>query len=88
MKYVDSQFYCLNCGSRGLDCLRKEGKIKKTGHRKKMWCFNCQQVCNFYEVHNKEEEEEFRKKYKKGVFAKEAEDSIKQGKKDNWWWFI
>lgn len=33
-RYEESSFYCLNCGERGLDCLRKTGKKKVRGIEK------------------------------------------------------
>lgn len=86
-KYVECGFYCLNCGKRGIDCLRKKGKQKSAGHRKKMYCITCRQICNFYEVHTKEDVIEFKQRYKNGDFIEEAKASIIQSKKDNWWCF-
>lgn len=86
-KYIESQFYCINCGERGLDCLRKIGKKKGAAHRKKMYCPSCRQIVNHYEVHTKEEAEEFKQRYKNGDFIEEAKASIEYSKKDDWWCF-
>lgn len=84
-KYVESKFYCLNCGKQGLDCLRKQGKQKGTAHRKVLYCVNCKKLVNHYEVHYEEEAEEFKQRFKKGDFIEEAKASIEHCKKDDWW---
>ena len=37
----NSEFYCLNCGKRGIPIMRKVGKQKADKHRKKMYCPYC-----------------------------------------------
>lgn len=86
-RYEESSFYCLNCGERGLDCLRKRGKKKGTGHRKALYCPSCRQIVNHYEVHTTEEAEEFKQRYKNGDFIEESKASIEQCRKDDWWCF-
>lgn len=86
--YIESRFFCLNCGERGIDCLRKPSKKKKAGHRKKMFCPACGHTCNFYEVLSDNDIKEFKQKFARGEFKEEAAASIEQSKKDDWWYFI
>lgn len=44
-------------------------------------------IVNHYEVHTREEAEEFKQRYKNGDFVEEAKASIEQCRKDDWWCF-
>ena len=45
-----SQFYCTQCGKRGLDLPRKKGQGREAGHLKKLWCPCCNKEVNFCEI--------------------------------------
>lgn len=40
-KFNVSQFYCTQCGKRGLDVHRPKGKQREAGHLKKLFCLYC-----------------------------------------------
>lgn len=45
-----SQFYCTQCGQRGIDIPRKKGREREAGHLKKLFCLTCQKECNCVEI--------------------------------------
>ena len=49
-KTVTSDFYCVCCGKKGIPLSRKEGRLKKGGHLKKIYCIYCQEQTNHAEV--------------------------------------
>ena len=46
---VMSEFYCTQCGRKGLPIWRKTGAEREGGHLKKIFCLNCQQETNHVE---------------------------------------
>ena len=75
-KMIANDFYCMKCGNKGLDVLRKRGKQKEKFHRKKMYCLYCRIEVNHIECRNLIEIEEFKEKFEAGEFIQEVEDSI------------
>lgn len=45
-----SDFYCTECGKRGLSCMRADSRKRKAGHLKKLWCPYCNKETNHVEV--------------------------------------
>lgn len=45
-----SDFYCTNCGTKGIPIIRKNHKKREQGHLKKLYCCCCQQETNHAEV--------------------------------------
>lgn len=45
-----SNFYCTECGCKGIDIVRKAGKEREPGHLKKLYCFNCEKENNMVEI--------------------------------------
>ena len=84
MKYEISEFYCINCGNRGIDILRSHNKRHKAGHMKKLNCLHCQATCNHYECPSSEDVDEFKNKFNNGEFVKLAKESIEECKKERW----
>lgn len=78
MKYDLNSFYCINCGKRGLDIMRKASKKKEKFHRKKLYCPNCQKVVNHIECKNDTEVFEFKEDFEAGLFKEEAEESLRE----------
>ena len=76
MKYVESEFYCLKCGQKSFPILRNAGYQKKAGHRKKLYCFHCQEEINHIECRTMEEVEQFKQNFENGVYVNEAEESL------------
>ena len=84
MPVVINEFYCINCGNKGIDLARKKGHQHKVGHLKKLYCIHCQTTCNHYECHNSEDVDKFKNKFEKGEFIDLAKKSIEECKKDRW----
>lgn len=63
---ITSEFYCTECGNKGIPIARKAGQHKEPGHLKKLYCLHCQKETNHAEIrpygsYNYEDfEEEFR----------------------------
>lgn len=70
-------FYCINCGKKGIPVFRKSGQQRGRHHRKKMWCPYCQMQINHVECRNYWEKLDFEKDFANGVYVKEAEESIR-----------
>ncbi|MBR3673979.1 MAG: hypothetical protein IKN65_06850 [Clostridia bacterium] len=45
-----SDFYCTQCGLKGVPILRTAGREREPGHLKKLFCLNCQKECNMVEI--------------------------------------
>lgn len=84
-RLIDSQFYCINCGKRGMDCLRRTGRQKKGLHLKALYCCHCHTICNHAEIKTLDDLVEFKEKFNNGEYKQLAKESIIQCKKDNWW---
>lgn len=46
---VDEEFYCTQCGSRGIPIPRRKGAEREAGHLKKIFCLKCQKETNHAE---------------------------------------
>ena len=69
-------FYCLNCGKKGIPIARKKSKQHEKFHRKKLFCPWCQLEINHIECRTPQEVEEFRINFENGVYENEREDSL------------
>ena len=67
MRYKNNEFYCTQCGSRGLNVWRKRGAEREPGHLKKLFCFKCGKETNHVEI------KEFAQKYSYNDFVNEFE---------------
>ena len=74
--YEEHQFYCLNCGKKGIPIQRRVGHQHGAGHRKTLYCINCQLEVNHIECRNSFEVQEFKENFLKGAYKDEAENSI------------
>ena len=43
------EFYCTQCGERGIPVYRKYGQFRKVGHLKKLYCLSCGKETNHAE---------------------------------------
>lgn len=75
-RYESHDFYCVNCGHKGLPCQRKRGQQREQFHRKKLYCVFCKTEVNHIEVRNQEEKEMFMEAYDNGEYREEAANSI------------
>ena len=71
-----SEFWCINCGKKGIPIMRDRSGIRGAGHRKALYCVTCRTVVNHVETRNAEEAQRFREDYDAGRYAEEAEASI------------
>lgn len=46
---ANSEFYCTQCGNRGIDIARIKGKEREAGHLKKIFCLSCKYETNHVE---------------------------------------
>ena len=46
---LDHEFYCTQCGNKGIPIVRKEGAERKPGHLKKLFCLKCNKETNHVE---------------------------------------
>lgn len=49
MIILDHEFYCFQCGQKGIPIPRKKGSERESGHLKKIFCLNCQRETNHVE---------------------------------------
>lgn len=70
------QFYCMNCGNRGIDLPRKSGQKRERFHKKKMYCFKCREEINHIECKTEEEAQQFKIDFENGVYINEAKESL------------
>lgn len=47
---VKSEFYCTECGNKGIPIARRIGQQRKSGHLKKIFCLHCQKETNHVEI--------------------------------------
>ena len=45
----DNEFYCTQCGERGIPIPRRRGAEREAGHLKKLFCLNCGKETNHCE---------------------------------------
>ena len=46
---TDNEFYCSQCGNRGIPVVRQKGKEREAGHLKKLFCLKCGKETNHIE---------------------------------------
>jgi hypothetical protein len=68
-------FYCIQCGRKGIPIFRKAGSERGRFHRKKMCCTQCRVDINHIEIRNDQEKEIFIAAFFNGDFAQEAIES-------------
>lgn len=73
---MSSEFWCINCGERGIPIMRERGNRRGPGHRKALYCVKCRMVINHVETRNEDEARRFREAFEAGRFAEEAARSV------------
>ena len=76
MRYDSHDFYCLNCGHKGIPCQRPDNRRREPYHRKKLYCIFCHLECNHIEINTEEQRQEFIELFEAGEFVEEAKTSI------------
>ena len=61
--FLPSDFYCTECGRKGIPIIRIAGKEREAGHLKKLYCLYCQKETNHAEIRpfGKYNKEDFKK---------------------------
>lgn len=70
-------FYCINCGNKGIPLARAGNKKKGYGHRKNMYCVKCKHTVNHIECRNQDEVAQFLMDFQNGVYVEEAKEELK-----------
>ena len=78
---VMSEFYCTQCGTKGLPIWRRAGKEREAGHLKKLYCLKCQKETNHVECKENThyQYEDFKLEYEYGNFSEEGLRKQKYG---------
>ena len=74
--YEPHDFYCMNCGTKGISLFRPQSRKREQFHRKKLYCPHCKQTVNHIECKNSWEVEEFKINFTNGVYENEKEESL------------
>lgn len=82
---TDDQFYCTQCGRKGLPIIRHKGKAREAGHLKKIFCLTCQKETNHVEVrpHTRYTFEDFKTEFEYGNFTEDGQRKRKYGELRN-----
>ena len=78
MSYEQSDFYCINCGQKGIPCLRPQARRRERFRRKKLYCPHCGYTINHIECRTDEDVYDFKEAFDNGEFQEEARISIKE----------
>lgn len=71
-----SDFYCINCGKKGIPVWRKRARLREPGHRKALYCTNCKRTINHVEIRTENELMRFLEDFANGKYREEAELSL------------
>lgn len=66
---IFNDFYCVECGRKGIPIVRQIGKERESGHLKKLYCLYCGKETNHAEVTGKYTKEQFQKEFELGRFV-------------------
>lgn len=69
-------FYCINCGKKGIPLTRQQSRPREPFHRKVMYCWHCKHIVNHIECKNQMEKEQFLLDFLEGKFKEEALASL------------
>lgn len=75
--YETHDFYCINCGSKGIPLSRSLSRPKGKDHRKLMYCWKCKHTVNHIECLDAEEVEQFLADFNAGKYVEEAKEELK-----------
>lgn len=76
---VIHNFYCTQCGTRGIPIPRKNNKQREAGHLKKMYCLCCDKEVNFVEINDKYTYNDFLVEFENHNFNKDGTRKMKYG---------
>ena len=66
-----SEFYCTECGNKGINIVRKNGQQREAGHLKNLYCIHCKKETNHVEIRpfGDYNYEDFKLEYELGRFV-------------------
>ena len=69
-QYSLSNFFCTECGHKGIDIMRPSSQQREPGHLKKLYCIYCRKEVNHVEVREigGYTEEDFKQEFELGRF--------------------
>lgn len=75
-----SDFYCTECGKKGMPLARKIGSQREAGHLKKLYCIYCQKEVNHAEIRpfGDYNYEDFKLEYDLGRFVEGQKVSLSE----------
>ena len=75
LKILQSDFYCTQCGNKGLPVWRKKGQEREIGHLKILYCIHCNKETNHIEIRadQKYTYEDFKIEFEYGNFTETGE---------------
>lgn len=78
---VMSEFYCTQCGTKGLPVWRRRGNEREAGHLKKLYCLKCGKETNHAECkeYTHYQFEDFKTEFEYGNFTEEGIRKQKYG---------
>ena len=67
---ITSEFYCTECGNKGIPITRKAGQCREPGHLKNLYCLHCRKETNHVEIrpYGSYNYEDFLEEYNLGRF--------------------
>lgn len=74
--FMEHDFYCINCGNKGISIMRNQGHKQSKLHRKKLYCIHCKTEVNHIECKSPDEVATFKKEFERGKYVKEAKESL------------
>ena len=79
---LNSEFYCTQCGQKGIPISRKRGQERELGHLKKIYCLHCKIQTNHAETRpfTKYDFETFKLEYEYGNFNEQGKRIRELGK--------
>lgn len=71
---IMSEFFCTQCGCKGIPVWRKKGKEREAGHLKRLFCLKCNKETNHIEIKpdNSYTYLDFKIEYEYGNFTEEG----------------
>lgn len=74
--WATHDFYCINCGAKGIPLIRKQSSRKSANHRKNMYCIRCKHTVNHIECRSAEEVKQFLSDFNTGKYTEEAKADL------------
>ena len=75
-QFTVHDFYCINCGQKGIPLTRQSSKQRDQFHRKLMYCWHCKHTVNHIECRNEMEKTQFLLDFAAGKYLQEAAEEL------------